>query len=232
MIHHPLVGKVPDPVMQTLNRVKCRGARNTADGRTRIRIVPDVIRHHRGMRIARKLRQLYNAGCDVRIGYTIVGIDIGRFLRAPGGRGPVPMKHLVQDLNADGQFDNYFHMKSMTVVGHWGKKRANHVLLNGSANWSRAGKISDENVGIYRRPKLVQRYERHINYWYDNFPTPAAPGLAAMAGRTGSLAAEGGPVLPGGGDQLVFGAGPGAVREDGGRFRTDGVDPFANLHQG
>ena len=101
--------------MQMLNNVSCRGANNTASGRTKIRIAPDVIRQERGMRLARKLRKMWNNGCDIRIGYTVVGIDVGRFLRQSSGRGPVPMKHLTQDFNGDGEFDNYFHLKSMTI---------------------------------------------------------------------------------------------------------------------
>ena len=105
-------------------RVTCRGATNTASGRTKIQIAPDVIRQERGMRLARKLRTMWNNGCNIRIGYTVVGIDVGRFLRQSSGRGPVPMKHLTQDFNGDGEFDNYFHLKSMTIRGQVRRRSA------------------------------------------------------------------------------------------------------------
>ena len=165
--------RVADPVMQMLNRVRCQGATNTASGRTRIRIAPDVIRNPRGMKLGRKVRALWRNGCDIRVGYTVIGRDVGRMMRAPSRRGPVPLKHLVQDFNGDGEFDNYFHMKSMTIVGNYGGDRSNHVLLNGSSNWSGLGKISDENLGIYRSKGLVQRYQKHLIYWYKNFPGSA-----------------------------------------------------------
>jgi hypothetical protein len=216
LMHFPNIGKkAPDPVMQMLKRVRCQDATNTASGRTRIRIAPDVIRQARGMRLARKVRDLWNLGCDIRIGYTIVGIDVGRFLRSEGGRGPVPMKHLVQDFNGDGEFDNYFHLKSMTIVGNYNGDRSNHVLLNGSSNWSGLGKISDENLGIYHAKRRVLRYQKHIEYWYNNFPSDA------RSSRTSSPARQ-----RVAGPELVFGSGDNAVFEDG---RPLGYDPFTGM---
>ena len=72
--------------MQMLNRVKCRGATNTAEGRTKIRIAPDVIRQDRGHGAwPGRSAQLWNNGCNIRIGYTVIGLDVGRMLR----RAPV-----------------------------------------------------------------------------------------------------------------------------------------------
>ena len=205
----------PDPVMQMLKRVRCHGATNTKSGRTRIRIVPDVIRHARGMRLGRKVRRLWNNGCDVRIGYTVVGIDVGRMLRDGSGRGPVPMKHLVQDHDGDGEFDNYFHMKSMTIVGNYAGDRSGHALLNGSANWSGVAKVSDENLGIYRGRGRVLRYQKHINYWYSRFPSGGSR-------REGSLRTTTD-------DGLVFGAGRNAVYANGAPVGDSELNPFANV---
>ncbi|MGM3367013.1 hypothetical protein ACS212_23140, partial [Escherichia coli] len=85
--------------------------------------------------------------------------DVGKMMRAPSRRGPVPMRHLVRDYDGDGQFDKYFHMKAMTVVGNVGGDRSGWVTLNGSANWSSLAAASDENLGIYRSQRLTQRYE-------------------------------------------------------------------------
>lgn len=223
MFMFPLIGTKVDPVMRLMNKVKCRGAKNTASGRTVIRMAPDVIRNARGMKFARKVKSLWNAGCDIRIGYTVVGIDIGRYLRSSEGRGPVPMKHLVQDFDGDGQFDNYFHLKAISIIGNVGGKRANKVVLNGSANISGLAKVSDENVGIYWRPALADRYREHIDYWYVNFPADRFVNTQARraAGLNSPAARE---------DQLVFGSGADAVYEDGTPYSTTGVDPFAKLH--
>jgi phosphatidylserine/phosphatidylglycerophosphate/cardiolipin synthase-like enzyme len=217
LMQFPIRGKnAKDPVMQMLRRVKCHRARNTPHSRTRIQIAPDVLRQNRGMWLARKLRALHDNGCRVRIGYTVVGKDIGRYLRKDGPRGPVPMRHLVQDFNQDGQFDNYFHLKAMVIRGHYGSNRRAFLVMNGSANWSGVGKVSDENVGIYRRNRLVRRYLDHLDYWYDNFPSDGSQtGAAARRGVTG--------------ERLIFGNGKNAEYEDG-QSVTGGVfDPFAQV---
>ncbi len=205
LLMFPNTGRnVKDPVMQMLNRVRCQGATNTASNRTRLRIFPDVMRNPRGNALARKVKSLWNSGCDIRVGYTVMGIDTGRILRDGGGRGPVPLRHMVQDTNGDGQFDNYFHMKSMSIVGNYGGDRSGHALLNGSANWSGLAKVSDENLGIYRNKGRVNRYEEHMDYWWNRF-----------GGR---------------GARLVFGSGREAVYEDGTSARADGgLDPFARV---
>ncbi len=217
LIAFPVRGKgAVDPVMQMLNQVKCTGATNTGNGRTKIQIAPDVIRQNRGMALARKLRRLWNAGCNVRIGYTVVGIAIGRMLRDGSGRGPVPMKHLTQDFNGDGEFDNYFHLKSMTIRGNYRGDRSALALLNGSANWSGLAKISDENVGIYRNPKRVRRYEKHLDYWYENFPRNGSSAGSSFARQ-----------IPD--DRLIFGGDSNAVYEDGETVTSGRFDPFASM---
>ena len=214
----PLVG-AKDPVLNLLDKVSCRGATNTPSHRTVLRIAPDVIRQERGMRLARKVRSLWNHGCDIKIGYTVMGIDVGRMLRSSGGRGPVPMKHLVQDYNGDGEFDNYFHLKAMSVVGNVAGKRGNYVVLNGSANWSGLAAASDENLGVYWDRDRTLTYQQDLNYWFTHFPTTSGSGTSA-ARRTTRVPSP---------DRLVFGTGAHAVFEDGTPYSRSGVHPYAHL---
>ncbi|GAA0981452.1 hypothetical protein ENKNEFLB_03285 [Nocardioides aquaticus] len=199
----------PDPVMQLLDKVRCQGATNTASGRTRIRIAPDVMREDRGMRLARKVRSLWVGGCDVRIGYTVMGLDVGRMLRQPSRRGPVPLAHMVRDTNNDGQFDDYFHMKSMAVVGNVAGKRNGYATLNGSQNWSDVAARSDENIGVTYRAGITKQYSAHIDRWYRFFDRNGANrySQARQARSDGRIV-----------DGFLFGTGP-----------IDGVDPYANL---
>lgn len=224
---YPLAGSKMDPLARLLSKVKCGGATNTSSGRTIIRMAPDVIRNARGMKLARKIRSLWNNGCNIRIGYTVVGIDIGRYLRSSDGRGPVPMKHLVQDFDGDGQFDNYFHLKAIAIVGNVAGDRSNKVVLNGSANWSGLASVSDENLGVYWRAKLTDRYREHIDYWYENFPADRDPVGTPNNGadNTPDGAAGRGSTE----DMLVFGTGKNAVYEDGTPYSTTGIDPYAKL---
>ena len=167
------------------------------------------------MRLGRKLWDLWQNGCDVRVGYTIVGRDIGRMMRRPGQRGRgVPMRHLVQDTNGDGMFDRYFHLKAMSVRGHVGRDRSNRVVLNGSSNWSGRGYRSDENVGVHWRKGLARRYEKYLSNWY------SWPGFSnqrsryQMSARTTQVAVQEGRLV----DGLLFGTGP-----------INGVDPYAHI---
>jgi hypothetical protein len=164
------VGRTADPVLNLLNQVVCTGAKKTKHGRTIIRAAPDVLRNERGMAIAARLKDLYAQGCDVRIAYTVMGVDVFRFLGRPTARGVVPKKHLVQDFDGDGEFDNYFHLKALTINGVWAGIPAAWLVLNGSSNWSGYAAISDENFGIIKRRATTMKYQKFIDYWYENFP--------------------------------------------------------------
>ncbi len=208
-------GPERDPVMGLLNKVRCRHAANTRSHRTRLRIAPDVLREERGMRLGRKVWQLWQHGCNVRIGYTVMGVDVGRMMRRPGQRGRgVPMRHLVQDVNGDGMFDRYFHLKAMSIVGHVGRDRSNSVVLNGSSNWSSRAYRSDENLGVHWREGLTQRYEEYISYWYGWPGFASSNGRYQMSARMTQEAAQDGRLV----DGLLFGTAP-----------INGVDPYANV---
>ena len=161
-----------DPRQKLLNRVKCFGARHAGDhGRTIIRVAPDVLRNAAGMRFAQQLRTLWEHGCSVRLGYTVLGTAIHRLLNNPGGpRGRVPMRHLVQDFNGDGEFDNYFHLKAITINGVVGDNRSAHIMVNGSANISGFAARSDENIAIIHRTAATLAYQKYIEYWFTHFP--------------------------------------------------------------
>ncbi|HET9997843.1 MAG TPA: phospholipase D-like domain-containing protein [Nocardioides sp.] len=170
----PLIGpggRTADPVQDLLSRVTCTGATGAGkNGRTIVRAAPDVMRNERGMAIARRLRELWIQGCDVRIAYTVMGVDVFRFLGTGTARGPVPKKHLVQDFDGDGEFDNYFHLKALTINGVFDGNPTSFVTLNGSSNWSGYAAVSDENFGILFRRSPTLKYQHFIDYWYENFP--------------------------------------------------------------
>lgn len=162
-----------DPLLDALKKVECHGAVNAgnANGRTIIRSAPDVFRGDWGMRVARQLKKLWNNGCDIRIGYTIIGIDVKRLLQSHVGRGPVPLRHLVQDFNGDGIFDRYFHTKVWTINGVMGKNRTAFWAQNGSSNVSDLAAKSDENVGVFvDRRSVTRRYQRFVDRWFSNPP--------------------------------------------------------------
>ena len=124
------------------------------------------------------------------------------------------MKHLVQDFDGDGVFDNYFHLKTMSINGNYAGNRSGYAVLNGSANWSSSSARSDENLGVFYTKKRALRYQGHFDYWYNNFPSTGSNARSTTSAR------------PTTGDQLVFGSGKGAVYEDGTPVSTDGTNPF------
>lgn len=179
---------VSDPILDALDQVRCRGAvdAGNANGRTIIRSSPDVIRGRRGMAAARQLRALWEEGCDVHILYTVMGTDVRRHLRDPSGRGAVPMVHLVQDFDDDGEFDNYFHLKVWTINGRMGSNRTAYLAFNGSANTSDLATSSDEITGVFTTPYRVLTYQRFIDRWFDNPPPGYDAGGSGSGGAGGA----------------------------------------------
>lgn len=154
-----------DLVLKLLNQVKCKGARKAGiNGRTSIRIASSVIQADRGLRIANKLRGLHNSGCDIRLIYTL---STNKVHAALGG---VPKRHLAYDKDGDGSYDDYLHMKSMAISGRLGDDRSARVVLNGSANWSGIGQISDEQGMIIRNDAIEKKYGSWINKIFNEAP--------------------------------------------------------------
>ncbi len=147
-----------DLVMQMLNKVRCHGARGAGiKGRTSIRIAQDVILGKRGIKIARKLRELNQKNCNIKLVYSQLGGTVYRLLRW------IPRNHLVQDRDGDGAYDVYLHMKAMAISGHYDGKRNARVVYQGSENWSGLAKLSDEQGLIIARDKVERAYGARIN---------------------------------------------------------------------
>lgn len=173
-----------DPYQQLLRQVQCRGAQDGAGngkGRTVIRVAPDVMRNERGMRAAVEFKRLWDAGCDVKIGYTVMGVAVFRFLKQRTGRGPVPIRHLVQDYDGDKDFDNYFHLKALTINGVVGDDTSAYWTVNGSSNLSGGATVSDENIMMINKKRVTKKYQQHLTWWYDNFPS-VVPDTAVSGG--------------------------------------------------
>jgi hypothetical protein len=138
-----------DPVMQSLNATRCTGATSGGNsaGRTRIRVIQYAIYDDRGLWLSKKLRSLWNAGCDVQIIYALATRPVLSILRSGSGRGPVPMKQSVIK-NRRGEIVKYNHSKWMTITGHYGSSRGAWMTFTGSANWSNVAFTSDEQMEL------------------------------------------------------------------------------------
>ncbi len=148
----------PDIVMNMLNAVHCKGARGAGiNGRTSIRIAQDVILGERGIRIAKKLRELHRKDCNIRLVYSQLGKKVWRLVQG------IPRNHLVQDRDGDGAYDIYLHMKAMAISGHYDGRRDARVVYQGSENWSGLASLSDEQGLVIERAKIERAYGARIN---------------------------------------------------------------------
>jgi hypothetical protein len=164
-----------DWVSNQLRTVRCSGATGGTGvgGRTKIRVAQAVIRGTIGNRIATYLKRLWNQGCDVRILYTVRGVKAGRILLAKSGRGPVPMRHYVQDTNGDGFYDKYLHMKVLVITGVMGGRTDARFVMNGSENWADMARGSDEEVGYFQGAAYTGRYLPWLNWLWHHVPRSA-----------------------------------------------------------
>ncbi len=145
----PLTGPsaAKDPVMQILNRTQCLGstASGTSGARTRIRIIQYSIYGERGTWLAKKLRSLWESGCDISIIYAVSSRPVVNILESTSGRGRIPLRQSVIT-NEAREIVKYNHSKWMTVVGNWGGSTDAYVTFSGSANWSPFSFTGDEQM--------------------------------------------------------------------------------------
>jgi phosphatidylserine/phosphatidylglycerophosphate/cardiolipin synthase-like enzyme len=120
-----------------------------------------------GQKIANRVRQLWDQGCDIKILTTLAGRGINQTLKDPRGRGPVPIKKLTVDRNNDGIPEKYTHMKAMSISGVYDGDSSASVVFTGSPNWSsRAARSEEIWVRVLDVPGMVSKYQRWINRWY------------------------------------------------------------------
>ncbi len=174
-------------ILEQLRGVKCRGAIGMPGGRTKIRIAIAGWFDAFGNDIARRVRYLWNHGCNIKIITTLAGRGVNRTLKAGYGRGPVPINRIGMDNNNDGVPEKYLHMKAMVVKGVYGGDRTARLLWSGSPNWSARAARSEEvllrwNTGT----GVVDRYIRQIDSLY------SGPSAYAKSGTTARTSVDAG----------------------------------------
>jgi hypothetical protein len=185
-----------DPILGALNRVRCTGSTISGSrGRTRVRVIQYAIYDTRGNAIARKLRRLWNAGCDVRVIYSVSSRPVLGILRSRSGRGRIPVRQSVIK-NRRGDVVKYNHSKWLAIAGHYsGHSRGTWTVVNGSANWSDFA---------YRSDETMQQYFGHVwaGSYFRNFRTTWRQ-KSSKVPNVGRVSA-GGRLLP---EQPTFGRG-------------------------
>jgi phosphatidylserine/phosphatidylglycerophosphate/cardiolipin synthase-like enzyme len=159
-----------NPVREELDRVRCTGTTGgtgNAAHHTVIRIAIAGWFDAYGSDIATRLRQLWDRGCDVKIVTTLAGRGVNRLMRARTGRGPMPIKEVTSDRNADGIPERYLHLKLLAISGVYAGDTAASVVFTGSPNWSARAQGSDEVwVRILGHARVTRQYQRHVDHLY------------------------------------------------------------------
>ena len=181
-----------DPVLAALSKVRCVGARGGGvRGRTRIRVIQYAIFDNRGIAIAKKLRYLWNAGCNVAVIYSVSSRNVLNIMRSRSGRGPIPMRQSVIK-NRAGDVVKYNHSKWLAISGWWGGYRSAWMVQSGSANWSDFAYGCDEQMQEMRGFRLTAPFVRTFDAtWRQRTSRPpnlrdAPPDSARLGARTAS----------------------------------------------
>ena len=177
-----------DPVMHNLNAVNCRGATaGDGSGRTMIRIIQYAMYAERGVWIAKKLRNLWEAGCDVAIIYSVSSRPVLGILRRRSGRGAVPMRQSVVK-DPWGNIVKYNHSKWMTITGNWNRSTASYLTFSGSANWADPAFGGDEQMQrILNRSIALRHLGAFAKTWRQRTSRPPGSGRVQSFGRTAGV---------------------------------------------
>jgi phosphatidylserine/phosphatidylglycerophosphate/cardiolipin synthase-like enzyme len=143
-----------DPVMRLLSGVSCNNAGvGTPGNHTRLRIINYSIYGNRGVWIAKRLRQLWNQGCDIRMIYAVSSRPVISILRNGSGRGRIPLRQSVIT-NSKREIVKYNHSKWLTISGNWRGQPGQYVTMSGSANFSLFAFTGDEQLQT-----IVNKYQ-------------------------------------------------------------------------
>lgn len=170
---YPNFSATDDPIMNALNRVHCSGS-TINGGRTVVRVNMAVIADYRGDYLARKVRRLYAAGCDVRVMYGSATKRIREIFASKTRRGYVPVHVSGYDTDYDGMMDLYGHEKTFTVSGRYGGVRNINLVFTSSGNWSTNGILGDEMTMRIRGTGAMRAYTNHFNFMWTNGSHQAA----------------------------------------------------------
>lgn len=157
---YPNFGPASDPMMEALSRVHCFGATGGtgSNGRTVVRVIMHAWNDSRGHYLAKRIRQLYAEGCDVRVMYGFGGEAVRDTFASRTPRGYVPVHTTGYDTNEDGFLDLYTHQKELLVSGNYGGDRSTRMVVTGSSNWNNQGLRGDELIFTAKKTGAYRDY--------------------------------------------------------------------------
>ena len=147
----------------------------TKHGRTIIRAAPDVMRNERGMAIAQRLRELWAQGCDVRIAYTVMGIDVFRFLGQATARGPCAQEAPGPGLRRRRRVRQLLPPQGADDQRRVRRQPGRPTSPSTAPRTGRATRPSPTRTSASSTVvSPTMKYQHFIDFWYENFPRSAA----------------------------------------------------------
>lgn len=147
-----------DPINKELAKISCVSP-SDATGTTHatiVRIGMYVFGGSRGTWMARRIRSLWNQGCDVAIVYGFASPRALSILYSPSGRGRIPMKQCMKVEN--GKPYRYLHHKFVAVRGVYDAVPGTNVVWAGSTNFSMLGFSADDLTVRTVSTSITQAY--------------------------------------------------------------------------
>ncbi len=164
-----------DPVYRDQTRVRCNGVGTGVgiNGHTVIRVSMFYWSGARGEVLARKLLDLDNAGCIVKVIYGAPSPRVSAILRHRGKNDGIDVRDSRYDFNRDGSVDERVHTKYMMVSGIFGTNRAASFVWTGSANWTKTSLRQSDEVTLSIRSKGTHR--RYLMNFRDAYRNGSRP---------------------------------------------------------
>jgi len=152
-----------DRVMAALRSVRCNGASGGTgvNGHSVVYIIMHAWYGTRGLYLANQVRKMYNAGCYVRILYSILGYGTFRALTKGTGSRMVARRTMFST-DGDRYADVLSHMKMLAVSGNVAGNPAAKVVWTGSENWADRGNNGDE---VMVRIPFAGAFSRYREHW-------------------------------------------------------------------
>lgn len=184
----------PDPQMQALRSIHCRGAQGAGyRGRTLVYINMHAWFNTRGMRFARQVRKMHSEGCIVKVLYGFMSFGVFKQLRRGKAPGMTVRRTLFSRNGTSGYV--YTHFKNLAVSGYVGNDRSANVVWTGSNNYTNGGTHYDEAMMRIPFRSAYVAYRNQFQYIsnrlsspkYAIFQEPQGGGRAPRVGAPGTL---------------------------------------------
>jgi hypothetical protein len=187
----PLTPNSADPTLAALNSIHCSGATGGTGyaGHTVVHINMHAWFGVRGYAFARRVRDMYDAGCYVKVLYSFMSVSVYKKL-THGTGSRMSVRRTIFSRHGGIHASLYSHFKMIAASGVVGRSRAASVVWTGSNNFTNDGVRFDE---VTMRIASRAAWTQYVNQFafitrtrtagtYASFAEPIGGGRAVDAG--------------------------------------------------